>query len=966
MFSKPVTGKPQGTSLYPCRKDNIKCCVPDCNVSMRKDNLKSRHYNHLVKFLIDGSPMSTSNKLFETLTDNQKTHTRYFFEHNISQSETPSFKRPLAPITVNPFSLAKKTRPERSEDFKRSEDLESSEKLESPEPFENSENLEKTENFEISENISNENEKLVMNYQVCIDDISQEIQADRNSCENKIELEDVHISINKDKTISTELNSYITDGNEKTIGSDNQVTDQEKDQATNSQFGLNNTSLIDTIVTQILEKLSNRLGVSIPGEYDFSTEVARKVTESLKYNNMEENFQTEYPPEWIETDKKFVCNSCALESKRFDVPKALKTFKRGNFGIVSKETPKEKQAQSKKGHQAIPLHIWCFKQSEYKKKLKLAVKEDDKKAATMIVTNVIYCVKNSHSSVEYKKLCDKDQLLPEVNFAKQNDGQQMFFEIKDLIYDELTERIVKIIEDVDDLAVTLDKVTIGSKSYTVVVTYYFYNGAIHCLLNKLYIMGSKDGDGESTAEFLVMTLMETLRMTKAVLSTKLKHIAYDGVYELSEERTRGGGGLSLIDHVADVLGVEKRSLSGHWDMGHKLQLVFSDVLPKDKSFSSDEKFMFDLMSEVKKFKDGMRFEELAEELMHPVLTPQGRRQNTRWVRSMLRCLETFLRDLPTIYALLEKKEQRATAEMRHTDQKVIKNKIKKITDGKFISRVIGYCQILNYYAKASLNSQNVKNFPTTVLASVEDEAKVLEDAGKNFEFESQELFFAGIGSPDLLITNLKQGFFKPHVTDRAKQKRAGKLNIERRHRREVLSNLGGCDNLDELHDTLHWRHITEDVLAEDIVIGEVPIKEFTDNDLGKVKEDLRKICESLSINLDDRLRKSDLMKSAQHTLTGSFDWYIPHQYSTDQEQVTNPAQERLSDLAEKMGIEWQEMFNENTVELLYGYVAWINLCIERRQSNSCESDENLWQIYYKSTVMLIIKYVLYKRFSVSN
>ena len=151
----------------------------------------------------------------------------------------------------------------------------------------------------------------------------------------------------------------------------------------------------------------------------------------------------------------------------------------------------------------------------------------------------------------------------------------------------------------------------------------------------------------------------------------------------------GGEGLSLIDHVADVLGVEMKSLSGHWNMGHKLQLAFSDVLPKDNFFSKDEKFIFDLKSKVKKFKDGLRFEKLAEELLHPVLSPKGRRQNTRWVRSVLCCLETFLRDLPTIYRLLKKKEHNAATEMRQIGQNTIKKKIKKMTDGKFIARVKG-------------------------------------------------------------------------------------------------------------------------------------------------------------------------------------------------------------------------------------------------------------------------------------
>ena len=249
--------------------------------------------------------------------------------------------------------------------------------------------------------------------------------------------------------------------------------------------------------------------------------------------------------------------------------------------------------------------------------------------------------------------------------------------------------------------------------------------------------------------------------------TKLKHMAYDGVYELSKERTRGGGGLSLVEHVAEVLGVEKKSLTGHWDMGHKLQLVYNDVFSKDKTFISDEKSMFDLMSEVKKYKEGMRFNELAEELGHAVLTPQGRRQNTRWVRSMLRCLEAFLRDLPTIDNLLGREEQEAAAEIRLADQKSIKLKKKKLTDGRFLARIIGYSQILNSYARASLHSQSVRTFPTTVLASVEKERQILADASIEFVFQDEELSFAGIGEPNLLVENLKQGFFRPHVSDRA-------------------------------------------------------------------------------------------------------------------------------------------------------------------------------------------------------
>ena len=48
----------------------------------------------------------------------------------------------------------------------------------------------------------------------------------------------------------------------------------------------------------------------------------------------------------------------------------------------------------------------------------------------MIVTNVIYCLKDSQSSVEFRKLCDKDQLIPNVSFAMKNDGRQCSLKLK--------------------------------------------------------------------------------------------------------------------------------------------------------------------------------------------------------------------------------------------------------------------------------------------------------------------------------------------------------------------------------------------------------------------------------------------------------------------------------------------------------------------------------------------------------
>ena len=50
-------------------------------------------------------------------------------------------------------------------------------------------------------------------------------------------------------------------------------------------------------------------------------------------------------------------------------------------------------------------------------------------------------------------------------------------------------------------------------------------------------------------------------------------MSYDGVYADTEERVAGGGSLSLVEHITELLGLAKGDISGIWDTGHNLQVV---------------------------------------------------------------------------------------------------------------------------------------------------------------------------------------------------------------------------------------------------------------------------------------------------------------------------------------------------------------------------------------------------------
>ena len=358
---------------------------------MRKDNLRSRHYAYLVQFQSDGSPLPESDPRFESLTSDQKLHTRHFWHNNISETNTPhtGSKRSAVPANVNPFTLSKK---------RRTEDLEgANEEV-------NEENSDEEEG-DMVDSDEDEGHSVVTSVDP---EHSDDAQPSPGEVGDHILLDEQHEE------------GEVDDGS---ILLDNQPIPG--DQNNNTTAAVNT----DSIVTQVVQQVTQKLGIQ--SKSDLATEIAKKVTGSLKMEKQKET--VEHEADWMETEEDFICNNCFIESSRFDVPLALKKYRKGKFGFVSKAGDRDRTRENKLSHQTNVLHKWCFSQTELKKKNKLAAKENDEKAATMVVTNAVYCLKNSHSSAAFRKLCDKDQLISDLNVATKNDGRMMFFEIKDIV-----------------------------------------------------------------------------------------------------------------------------------------------------------------------------------------------------------------------------------------------------------------------------------------------------------------------------------------------------------------------------------------------------------------------------------------------------------------------------------------------------------------------------------------------------
>ena len=106
-------------------------------------------------------------------------------------------------------------------------------------------------------------------------------------------------------------------------------------------------------------------------------------------------------------------------------------------------------------------------------------------------------------------------------------------------------------------------VTVQRISYTVICTYFFYDGKIHVILNKLQLLGTLDYDSNGTALMVVNALKETLGLTSSKLARTLRHFVYDGVYASNNERIKGGGCLDIKKHVAELLCLGPNEITGN-------------------------------------------------------------------------------------------------------------------------------------------------------------------------------------------------------------------------------------------------------------------------------------------------------------------------------------------------------------------------------------------------------------------
>ena len=208
------------------------------------------------------------------------------------------------------------------------------------------------------------------------------------------------------------------------------------------------------------------------------------------------------------------------------------------------------QKKKKKRHDKSELHIWCYNKAEKIKILKESQQNKNAKVSVNVVRNMLFCLQRGGSSEMFLALVDKDNLTDGVDVPTKNDSAKTFFDLRKVIFDEHSKRIKKFFQDnVKHITVTLDKVTVESTSYMVILSYFFFDGEISMRLNKLEKMSEDEYDGEGTAVMIVRVLEETLGFDRFGLAQVLVHFVYDGVWVWRMELYLGTGMQHIICNV---------------------------------------------------------------------------------------------------------------------------------------------------------------------------------------------------------------------------------------------------------------------------------------------------------------------------------------------------------------------------------------------------------------------------------
>ena len=796
-------GRPSNVTKDPFPSRSNRQC-PVCGSEKRYDKLQG-HLVQLCHFDKDGNPILPDNSAYAILSKEAKQHTEYCVAKGIKKDTLHLSWKRLSPTDtrLNPFEAMKKRQRQPSQSL--------------------SQNLELIDNASSSSSEATESEATFP-----MPDISQTLPPPPPP---PIALP---LRPPSPSRLSSSQSSSTPPPSEQTIVTDELIerfSEELKFAGQNVLEGLN----YETLAEKICEKMK-----------------------SLESSGDDEIFGIQEC--FMETDdEKLYCAPCIKHTSSSAFPDKLRLGIKGNHGIFNKpnaqnyKTNKERKKRMA-DHCRTDIHKWCVNQDRVTDEQSTAEKKENDRCAEVIVTSAVECLLELDGSKKFERTNNLLEILLPEEYPTKNDGRQVFYSIREIVFDKLTESVKDRFQKVKNACFTLDKVTVRRTPFTVIMTYFFSGGKIHVLLNSVHKMKVEEYSGRGSAEMIGKTLMASLGLSKAQVGEKFRHGTYDGVYAMAEERVAGGGSLNLMLHFADWCQLPHENFTGHWDVGHKLQLVYGSALKKNQEVSAFLNVMEKVM-QMCQGKDGLLFLQVAVELKAAILTDKSE-QTTRWVRSLLRLILAYFRNMPVLQRIICKNIDDARQEGDLSEQKKQQKLLDSFCNPSHIAFGVGFAQILDSYALVSMNAQQLWNFPGTLCIAMKSLSSELEHLSTKFIWKEENLQITGIGNPAMHIANLKKGVYKTHLSETVKTSAAIRLNLsqlEDYKENPIETGISGA-----LSDEPEAIFLT----GEDIEELDFSLLSLENALQEKVEATLEKVCTDLAHSLNERFQIPPLFEQS--------------------------------------------------------------------------------------------------------
>ena len=232
---------------------------------------------------------------------------------------------------------------------------------------------------------------------------------------------------------------------------------------------------------------------------------------------------------WVTGDMMLVCRPCLLYSKNQEVPHHYRIGNRGASGTIQRKNRKGKIRELNVlkfmcgRHEKTNLHIWCQMKEKKEEIAKKSYEERNKAAGLLVVRTAIKTLKRGGGSQDFMADLDLLSLTPGVIYAVKNNSRMAFFDIREATFEVVSEKMRTFFKKINHIAVSLDKVTVHHISYCVIITYFFWDGKIHVVLNELAVLTVDDYDSVGTAAMVIRSLTSTTGFTRTQLANRLRH-----------------------------------------------------------------------------------------------------------------------------------------------------------------------------------------------------------------------------------------------------------------------------------------------------------------------------------------------------------------------------------------------------------------------------------------------------------